>query len=229
MNNFKKATIGEHFSTLPDPRSSNKRHKLIDIVTITICAVICGADTWDQIEEYGHAKYDWFKEFLELPYGIPSHDTFNNFFSKIDPEEFRKCFINWVQSIFKLVCGQSVAIDGKTLRRSHDNSNGKAAIHMVSAWASANNLVLGQIKTNEKSNEITAIPELLKLIEIEGAIITIDAMGCQKNIAKTIIDNGGDYALDLKENQETFRGSMPESTRTGSSPPWRGAGRAPPV
>jgi predicted transposase YbfD/YdcC len=201
MNENQPGSIQSHFSKITDPRDLNKRHKIIDIITLAICAVVCGADSWEHIEEFGHSKYDWFKDFLELPHGIPSHDTFGRVFARIDPVEFQQSFMSWVQTICRLSRGQIIAIDGKTLRRSHDKKNGKAAIHMVSAWASANGIVLGQIKIDEKSNEITAIPELIKALEIEGCIVTIDAMGCQKNIAETIIDKGADYVLALKGNQ----------------------------
>lgn len=208
MNENQPGSIKNHFSKIADPRDLNKRHKLIDIITIAICAVVCGANSWEHIEVFGHSKLDWFKDFLELPHGIPSHDTVGRVFAQIDPGEFQQSFMSWVQAICQLSHGQVVAVDGKTLRRSHDKSNGKSAIHMVSAWASANGIVLGQIKTDEKSNEITAIPELIKTLEIEGCIITIDAMGCQKNIAKTIIDKGADYVLALKDNQRTLHDNV---------------------
>jgi predicted transposase YbfD/YdcC len=201
----KPSTIIEHFSTLTDPRVRLKtKHKLIDIIVITVCGTICGADNWAEIEIYGNLKQEWLEEFLELPNGIPSHDTFGRVFSLISPEEFQRCFLNWVQSVFTVTDGQVVAIDGKTLRHSYDRANNKSAIHMVSAWASKNGLTLGQVKTDAKSNEITAIPELLRLLEIKGCIVTIDAMGCQKKIAEEIVDRGGDYVLALKGNQGTL-------------------------
>jgi predicted transposase YbfD/YdcC len=210
MDDRRPRSIIEHFSSLPDPRiDRRKEHKLVDIVVMAICAVICGADDWVAIENFGNSKYEWFKRFLELPNGIPSHDTFGRVFSLIKPEEFQKCFMNWVKDVFELSEGQVVPIDGKTLRRSHDGSN-KAAIHMVSAWASKSRVVLGQVKTDEKSNEITAIPELLKMLEIKGCIVTIDAMGCQKKIAKQIIDQKGDYVLGLKGNQSNLRDEVVE-------------------
>lgn len=195
-------TLTHHFANLKDPRiDRNKRHKLLDIVMLTICSVICGSDAWEQIEEYGHSKHDWLKTFLELPHGIPSHDTIRRLFIQLNPKEFQKCFMEWIKSASESATGQVVAIDGKTLRRSHDKRAGKKAIHMVSAWASEMNLVLGQIKTDEKSNEITAIPELIDLLELKGCIVTIDAMGCQKNIIEKIVDKGADYVLALKGNQ----------------------------
>ncbi len=211
MNNSKPVIsklIEDTFCNITEPRDSNKRHKLIDIITISICAVICGAEGWEHIEEFGHAKYDWFRKFLELPHGIPSNDTVRRVFTNIDPVEFRESFMSWVHTIYQSYDGQIIVIDGKTLRRSHDKGIGKTAIHMVSAWALANGIVLGQIKTDEKSNEITAIPELLKALEIEGGIVTIDAMGCQKKIAKKIIDKGADYVLALKGNQSRLHDNI---------------------
>lgn len=201
----KPPTILEHFAELTDPRVLLKtRHKLIDIVVITICAVICGSDDWTEIVTFAKAKRKWFGSFLELPNGIPSHDTFGRVFSLLSPEEFQRCFLNWIQSVFCVTDGQVVAIDGKKLRHSYDRGNNKSAIHMVSAWASENGLTLGQVKTEEKSNEITAIPKLLELLEIKGCIVTIDAMGCQKKIAAKIVDEGADYVLALKGNQGTL-------------------------
>lgn len=194
-------SIPDHFSKITDPRKENRRHKLIDILTIAICGVICNANSYEHIVEFGKAKYQWFKRFLELPHGIPSADTFERVFARIDPDEFKKAFMNWVAAIEELTKGEIVSIDGKTLRRSHDIGNGKSAIHMVSAWAGTNGIVLGQRKTDDKSNEITAIPELLKMLEIEGCIVTIDAMGCQRSIAETIIDKKADYVFSLKGNQ----------------------------
>jgi predicted transposase YbfD/YdcC len=208
MKNNHPGSIKNHFSNITDPRDLNKRHKFIDIITIAICAVVCGANSWEHIQVFGQAKLDWFKDFLELPHGIPSHDTFGRVFAQIDPDEFQQSFMSWVQAICQLSHGQVIAVDGKTVRRSHDKSNGKSAIHMVSAWASDNGIVLGQVKTDEKSNEITAIPELIKTLEIEGCIVTIDAMGCQKNIVKTIIDKGADYVLALKDNQGTLHDNV---------------------
>lgn len=195
-------SITSFFSVLEDPRPDHtRRHKLIDIMTIAICGVICGADSWVELEQFGKSKEEWLKGFLELPNGIPSHDTFGRVFALLDAQQFRDCFLAWVQAVSAVTRGQVIAIDGKTLRRSHDKSLGKSAIHMVSAWASENRLVLGQTKVAEKSNEITAIPELLALLDISGCIVTIDAMGCQKEIARLIIEDSGDYVLALKENQ----------------------------
>jgi len=191
-----------HLQGLEDKRrGAGKRHKLIDILTIAICGIICGADDWNGIEEYGQAKEEWLRQFLELPHGIPSHDTFGRVFSWLDPVAFEQSFLSWVQTVMKVTEGQVIAIDGKTLRRSHDHANGKEAIHIVSAWAEKNCLVLGQVKVDEKSNEITAIPALLRILEISGCIVTTDALGCQQEIASTVIERGGDYLLALKENQ----------------------------
>jgi len=198
----KKISLLDHIKSIPDPRiDRQKRHKLEDILAIAICAIICGADDWVSIEEFGKSKRKWFKTFLQLPNGIPSHDTFGRVFSLIAPSHFQQCFINWVESVTDILKGQVVAIDGKTLRRSHDKKSEKSAIHMVSAWAAKNRTVLGQVKTEEKSNEITAIPELLEVLDISGCIVTIDAMGCQKKIAGKIIEKDADYILALKGNQ----------------------------
>jgi predicted transposase YbfD/YdcC len=191
----------EHFSGLSDPRSGNaKQHLFLEMLIIAICAVICGADGWSDIA-FGNNKKEWLKTFLELPKDIPSHDTFGRVFAQIKPEEFQKHFIEWVQAVEKLTTGQVIGIDGKQLRRSHDHELGKAAIYMVSAWATANQLVLGQKKVDDKSNEITAIPELLKMLEITDCIVTIDAIGTQTEIVKTIVNGGGDYLLSVKDNQ----------------------------
>jgi len=194
--------ISNYFTNIEDPRKYNIQHTLIDIITITICALICGAQNWGDVEQYGKSKYQWLKQFLALPNGIPSHDTFGRVFSMLDPQQFKEAFLNWSQSIQTLI-GQ-IAIDGKTLRASHDNTAGKSAIHMVSAWAVENGIVLGQVRTDEKSNEITAIPELIKQLELQGAIVSIDAMGCQKTIAKQIIEKKGDYVFSLKGNHSAL-------------------------
>lgn len=191
-----------YFSDLPDPRiDRTKRHKLIDIVGVAICAVICGADGWAAIEEYGQAKERWLRQFFELPHGIPSDDTFRRVFSALSPAHFRECFLDWVHALRSQTAGEVIALDGKTVRRSYDRGDNKAAIHLISAWASANHLVLGQLKTKDKSNEITAIPDLLHMLAIKGSLITIDAMGCQTAIAAQIIEQGADYVLALKGNQ----------------------------
>jgi predicted transposase YbfD/YdcC len=203
-------TIEQHFGELTDPRMDRtKLHKLLDILVIAICAVIAGADNWEDVEEFGKARIEWFQTILEIPNGIPSHDTFTRVFARLDPEQFQACFMRWIAAVSEVISGQVVAIDGKVLRRSHDKGIGQAAIDMVSAWATANRLVLGQVKVDQKSNEITAIPQLLEALEISGCIVTIDAMGCQVDIAKKIIERGADYVLGLKENQ----GHLYEDTR----------------
>jgi len=195
-------TAGQYFGDLEDPRiDRTKRHKLIDILVIAICAVIAGADNWEDVEEFGKVRLEWFKTFLELPNGIPSHDTFNRVFARLDAEQFQTCFLKWMAAVSQVIGGQVIAIDGKVLRRSHDRGVGKGAIDMVSAWATANHLVLGQRKVDEKSNEITAIPQLLDTLEVAGCIVTIDAMGCQTEIAEKIIERDAQYVLALKENQ----------------------------
>lgn len=198
-------SIDRHFSDLSDPRvNRQRRHELLDIVTIAITALICGADGWVQVEEFGQAKEAWFKTFLVLPNGIPSHDTFGRIFSKLDPDGFELCFSSWIQSLCEDTAGDVVAIDGKTLRRSFDRAADRSALHMVSAWADDSRLTLGQVATDQKSNEITAIPKLLKILDISGATVTIDAMGCQKQIAGQIIEQEGDYVFGLKGNQGTL-------------------------
>lgn len=199
------STITEHFASLTDPRIDHtKRHQLLDLLTIALCAIICGADEWVAMEEFGNAKREWFDTFLDLPNGIPSHDTFGRVFAALDPDQFQRRFLAWVQQTMVRTEGEVIACDGKTVRRSHDRGAGKAAIHMVSAWADANRLVLGQVAVDEKSNEITALPALLNLLMLKGCIVTIDAMGCQAGIAQTIIDHEADYVLALKENHDTL-------------------------
>lgn len=197
-----KPRIETYFSTLADPRQAmNQDHEFMDILVIAICAVLCGADNWVAVASYGRAKRLFFEQFLALPNGIPEHDTFWRVFRALDPEQFQRCFLEWMRAVRRETEGEVVAIDGKQLRRSYDKQDSRAAIHMVSAWASANGLCLGQRKVDEKSNEITAIPQLLKVLEIAGCVVTIDAMGCQVSIAQTIIDQEADYLLALKENQ----------------------------
>jgi predicted transposase YbfD/YdcC len=202
MENPAGVSIIDHFSSIKDPRILLKtRHRLTDILVIAVFAIIAGADEWTEIAAYGKAKEDWFRTFLELPNGIPSHDTFGRVFARLDPEEFGNCFLGWIRAVLPSSRCDHIAIDGKTARRSHDRANGKAAIHIVNAWAVRNHIVLGQVKTEDKSNEITAIPELLKLMDIRGSVVTLDAMGCQKAIVKQIVEQGGDYVISLKGNQ----------------------------
>lgn len=194
--------IEEHFGQVTDPRlDRTKEHKLIDIIAIALCAVICGAEGWTDIENFGNSKLPWLKTFLELPNGIPSHDTFGRVFSLLDAQEFQTAFYEWVWAVNEIVAGQIINLDGKRLGGSQDKHLGKRAIYMVSAWAEENELVLGQRKVDEKSNEITVIPELLKILAISGCIVTIDAIGTQTQIAQTIRDAQAEYVLSVKENQ----------------------------
>ncbi len=195
-------SLMQHFADLPDPRRGNaKAHLFLEILIIAILAVICGADGWSDVELFGKTKQNWLKTFLHLPKGIPSHDTFGRVFARIQPDEFQKRFREWVQAVESLTAGQVIAVDGKQLRRSHNRGAGKAALYMVSAWATQNQLVLGQIKVADKSNEITAIPALLRLLDLSGCIVTIDAVGTQSQITETIRAGGGDYVLVVKDNQ----------------------------
>jgi len=196
------ATIQEHFSTINDPRTDYlTEYSLIEMIAITICAVICGADNWVEVVDWAHERIDWLKQYLELCNGIPSHDTFRRVFLLIDPEQFQASFMSWIQAIFTVTKGEIVAIDGKQMRGSKSKGLGRKAICMVSAWAAKNHLVLGQRKTEEKSNEISAIPELLKLLDVNNCIVTIDAAGCHKENARIIDEKGGKYLLAVKENQ----------------------------
>ena len=195
------SSLEEHFSKVTDPRGPNIEHLFFDIIAIAMLGTICGADGWVEIEQFGYQKLNWLSQYLLLPNGIPSHDTFGRVFSQIDPEEFQTSFMEWVKAVHQITQGQVIGIDGKQMRGSHDRGKGKRAIYMVSAWAEQNHLVLGQRKVAEKSNEITAIPELLRLLEIKGCIVTIDAIGTQVKIAKQIIAAEGDYLLAVKQNQ----------------------------
>jgi predicted transposase YbfD/YdcC len=205
MNDQPLSSISACFSDLHDPRVTGRcDYPLIEIITIAICAVIAGADGWTEIEIFGKRKEAWLKQFLPLENGIPSHDTFGDVFRMLNAEAFQRSFTRWIEGIFSVTQGQVIAIDGKTARRSHDRTIGRDAIHMVSAWASTNGITLGQRKVDDKSNEITAIPELLELLNVSGCIVTIDAMGCQKKIAQKIRDEKADYVFSLKENQAKF-------------------------
>jgi predicted transposase YbfD/YdcC len=195
------ASIKKHFADLSDPRRREGTYPLINIVVIAVCAVICGADDFVAIAEFGRKKRQWLSRFLDLREGIPSHDRFNAILGAIKPDEFEKCLLSWITALHAITGGQIVAIDGKTLRRSFDAASSKAAIHMISAWASANHITLGQVVVDAKSNEITAIPKLLEMLELSGSLVTIDAMGCQTEIAKQIVDAEADYCLAVKGNQ----------------------------
>jgi predicted transposase YbfD/YdcC len=198
------AKLQDHFRELTDPRRREVTYPLINIVVIAVCAVICGADDFVAIAKWGRKKQKWLETLLDLEAGIPSHDRFNAVLAAIKPAEFEKCLLSWITALQEISDGQIIAIDGKTLRHSFDKASGKSAIHMVSAWATANHISLGQVATEEKSNEITAIPKLLEMLEIEGCLITIDAMGCQTAIAEEIVKAGADYVLAVKGNQPTL-------------------------
>ncbi len=204
MSSIKSARIDEHFAELTDPRRREVTYPLINVVTIALCAVIRGADDFVAIAKFGRTKRDWLEKFLDLSAGVPSYDRFNAILAAIKPAEFEKCLLSWITALHEITDGQLVAIDGKTLRRSFDAASSKSAIHMVSAWATANHISLGQVVVDQKSNEITAISKLLKLLEISGALVTIDAVGCQTEIARTIVAGGADYCLAVKGNQPTL-------------------------
>jgi len=206
----------EHFASVPDPRIERHRwHKLSDILVIAVCAVLSGAESYPAIEDFGFEREGWLRQFLELPAGIPSHDTFNRVLRLLDPVELQSCFLRWMQAVAEVTDGEVVAIDGKALRRSFGKGTAKRAIHMVSAWATANGVVLGQRKVDTKSNEITAIPALLALLALKGCIVTIDAMGCQRAIAQKIVEQGADYVLALKGNQPTLEQAVKPFFLTG--------------
>jgi predicted transposase YbfD/YdcC len=195
-------SVQRYFARLRDPRiNRRKRHLLIDIIVITLCAVICGANDWQEVAAFGRRRKDWLQMFLALPNGIPSHDTLERVFDRLDPQAFQACFRLWVQALAQALDLGHIAIDGKALRHSGNTPKGWAPLHVVSAWATRCHLTLGQVTVDDKSNEITAIPRLLELLDLKGALVTIDAMGCQKEIAKKIVDGGGDYVLAVKDNQ----------------------------
>lgn len=209
MQKHPKLSLIEHFEMLSDPRMDRtKEHDLIDVLIIAVCTLLCGGESFNDMEDFGHAKQDWFKTFLRLRNGIPSHDTFNRVFAALDPEQFLDCFLRWTQSLRQAVAHEIVALDGKALRRAL--SKDQSIKYVVSAWAESNNLVLGQLKVTDKSNEITALPRLLRVLELSGCIVTIDAMGCQKKIAKEIIESDADFVLALKGNQETVHQEVKE-------------------
>jgi predicted transposase YbfD/YdcC len=208
MDSSRSPRIQDHFATLTDPRRRKVVYPLINIVTIAVCAVIAGADDFVTIAAWGRRKRAWLARVLDLTSGIPSHDRFNAVFRAIRPAEFEKCLLSWITSLHEITAGQLVAIDGKALRRSFDKAGGKSAIHMVSAWATANHISLGQVVVDAKSNEITAIPKLLELLAISGCLVTIDAMGCQVEIAEEIVAREADYVLAVKGNQPTLEAGI---------------------
>jgi predicted transposase YbfD/YdcC len=196
-------SIKKHFRKRRDPRVRGRtRHLFVDIIVVALGAVSAHCDGWRDIALFARKRHDWFKRFLKLPHGVPAHDTFERVFNQLDPEAFQTCLAGWVAEISELVGLRHVAIDGKSLRHSCYRGSGLAMLHAVSAWAAEQHLILGQVMTEAKSNEITAIPKLLELLDLHGALVTIDAMGCQKAIAKQIVQQGGDYILTVKENQE---------------------------
>jgi predicted transposase YbfD/YdcC len=215
------AMFHQHFASMPDPRvCARSDHKLLDIIAISILAVICGADGWDELASFGRCKETWLRTFLDLPAGIPSADTFRRVLSALDPEAFRRAFVTWMQTLVGDTKGKLIAIDGKTARRSFDRANEKSALHLVSAWVRDNQLVLGQLATEEKSNEITAIPVLLGMLDVRGATVTIDAMGAQKEIAKDIIKKEADYILALKGNQGNLHAQVVEFFKDAGTEPF---------
>lgn len=223
MSNDQPTSLEACFSDLPDPRVQGRcDHKLMDILIIAVCAALCGADSWVGVETVGKAKEAWFRQFLRLENGIPSHDTFGDVFAKIDSEAFQTRFMRWVEAVFRVTPGQVIALDGKTLRGSHQRGIGKAAIHLVNAWAVRNGIVLGQRKVDGKTNEISAIPELLRLLNVSGCIVTIDAMGCQTKIAQTIRDEKADYILRVKDNQGTLKQDLEDWFVYGDSQQFAG-------
>jgi predicted transposase YbfD/YdcC len=215
-------SVTRHFGDLPDPRSDHgKRYPLTALITVAICAVVCGAEDWVGVAAFGRAKRDWFETFLDLPGDTPCHDTFARVFARLDPDAFEACFRSWTAALAGVLCG-AVAIDGKTLRRSFDTAAGKAAIHMISAWAGAHGLVFGQLAVDEKSNEITALPKLLELLDLRGLTVTIDALGCQKEIAAKVVARGGDYVLAVKENQPTLCADVERVFADAAKQGWKG-------
>jgi predicted transposase YbfD/YdcC len=217
--------LRRHFDGLADPRvERGRRHELLEIVVIAICGVISGADTWVDIADFGQAKQEWFEQFLHLPNGIPSHDTFGRVFARLNPEQLQGCLLAWAAALREASGGKLVALDGKTLRRSHDQASGQSALHLVSAWATENHLVLGQQRVAGHSNEITAIPALLEMLTLEGCTVTIDAMGTQKEIAGAVKGRGGDYVLALKGNQGRLHKEVQESFTLAQREGFQGIG-----
>jgi predicted transposase YbfD/YdcC len=216
------ATFMEHFSDLKDPRDDkNKKHQLMDILFLVIAAVISGAEGWEAIEAFGEEKLEWLRKYFPFANGVPSHDCIRMVMISLSPKALQGCFARWMQAVVEVAKGEVVAIDGKTIRRSFDQAEGLGAIHMVSAWAKRNGVSLGQVKTDEKSNEITAIPALLKLLELRGCIVTIDAMGCQRAIAEQIRAQGADYVLAVKANQKELHEALEDYFETAQQAGYR--------
>jgi len=208
MTRLTSARIEEHLGSLSDPRRREGIYPLTNLVTIALCAVISGADDFVAMARWAEVKQEWLAKFLDLSAGIPSHDRFNAILGALRPAEFEKCLLSWITALHEVSGGQVIAIDGKTLRRSFDAASSKAAIHMVSAWATANQISLGQVVVDEKSNEITAIPKLLEMLELSGCLVTIDAMGCQREIAQRIVAASADYVLAVKDNQPKLHAAI---------------------
>jgi predicted transposase YbfD/YdcC len=226
MSGLKRAEVFTHFDELTDPRMDRtKLHRLSDMIALALCATICGADSWADVERFGKEKLDWLQTFLPLENGVPSHDTFGRVFARLDTEEFLACLTHWVNSLQLDLQGASVAIDGKTLRRSFDAASGRQALHLVSAWAGELRVSLGQLAVDDKSNEIPAVRKLLELLDLEGAVVTIDAMHCQKETAQAIRRRGADYVLSVKANQPTLYGQLQERFIVYGDDDWRGVKR----
>lgn len=227
MSCLKRPEVFTHFDELTDPRvDRTKLHQLSDMVAVALCATICGADSWADVERFGKEKVDWLRTFLPLENGVPSHDTFGRVFAVLDTEEFSVCLTRWVSSLQLDLKGTSVAIDGKTLRRSFDAAAGREALHLVSAWAGELRVSLGQLAVDDKSNEIPAVRKLLELLDLEGAVVTVDALHCQKETAQTIRARNADYVLSVKANQPTLYQQLQEQFTAYGDDDWRGVKRS---
>ena len=215
-----------HFEDLTDPRTGNaRRHNLLEMIVIALCAAICGAESWVDVERFGKSKQRWLLSFLRLENGVPSHDTFGRVFARLDTEEFFVCLQGWIGSLQLSLQGQGVAIDGKTLRRSFDRASSKSALHLVSAWAGELRISLGQVAVDEKSNEITAVPRLLELLDLRGAVVTLDAMHCQKETVAKIRERGADYVVSVKANQPALHGQLQQLFMTYGEDDYRAVRR----
>jgi predicted transposase YbfD/YdcC len=219
---FEESELLKNIQQLPDPRTRWTKHSVLDIVTIAVMAVLSGSDDWNAIQVYGEAKQEWLSGFLSLPNGIPSHDTFNSVISRLEPSAFAECCLDWMKEAAAQIGAQIISIDGKSFNNSYDREKGQKSLHMVSAWVSSHHLLLGQVKTAKKSNEITAIPKLLELIDIKGHIVTIDAMGAQTKIANQIVKQEGDYVISLKGNQGTLHENVKKAFAESGEKEWEG-------